>query len=121
MRKHSYNFFGSFIYAGQGLRDAIKKEPSLKIHMLSAVAAVVLGLTLGLTTIEWALLVLTISMVLVLELINTTIESLTDIVSPEMREAARITKDVAAAGVLVSAIAAAVIGALLFLPRLLPH
>ncbi|PIZ47085.1 hypothetical protein COY29_05695, partial [Candidatus Woesebacteria bacterium CG_4_10_14_0_2_um_filter_39_14] len=68
-------------------------------------------------SVEWAILTITIGLVLISEFINTSLEQIVDLVSPEKQEKAKIAKDVAAAGVLVSAIVAVLIGALLFLPK----
>ncbi len=83
------------------------------------ICAIILGIILKLSSIEWAILAITIGLVLILEFINTSLEQIVNIVSPEKQEKARIAKDVAAAGVLVSAIIAVLIGALLFLPKII--
>ena len=108
----------SFGYAFNGIKIALKQEPNLKIHLALALIALTSAYFLSFTLAEWALLVLTIALVLILELINTAIEAMTNILSPEKREAARVAKDVSAAAVLTSAITALVVGALLFLPKL---
>jgi len=81
------------------------------------VLAIALGIVLKLSSVEWAILTITIGLVLISEFINTSLEQIVDLVSPEKQEKAKIAKDVAAAGVLVSAIVAVLIGALLFLPK----
>ena len=83
------------------------------------ILVIILGLVLKLSLVEWAILIITIGLVLISEFINTSLEQIVDIVSPEKQEKARIAKDVAAAGVLVSAIVAVLIGALLFLPKII--
>lgn len=83
--KRDYTIFGSFKYALRGISDAIKREPNLIIHVATGFLACLLAVILKLNTIEWAILVLTIAMVLILEFINTTLEALTDIVSPKIR------------------------------------
>jgi diacylglycerol kinase len=119
MRLKSQNLFGSFYHAGRGVKDAVKQEPNLKIHIIFALLAVVGAFILHFSYIEFAIIVLTIAMVFVLELINTTLETVVDIVSPEIQEKARIAKDVSAAGVLLAAIASIIIVALLFLPKII--
>ena len=109
----------SFDYALQGLKAALNDEPNFKIHLIISILALLLGLYLKFSTTEWAILTLTIALVLVLELINTSIESFLDVVSPEKRPQVKKAKDTVAAAVLVSALASLVIGGLLFLPKLI--
>ncbi len=108
----------SFSFAFEGLKSASKNEPNLRIHLLFAVIVISLGLVLKLKALEFAIIILTISLVITLELINTMLEALVDLVSPEIRPAAKLAKDVAASAVLVSAITSIIVGLLIFLPRL---
>jgi diacylglycerol kinase len=109
----------SFVYASEGLIKALKDEPNLKIHFTFAILAITLAVILKLSNIEFAILTLSIGMVITLELINTMLEALVDLVSPEIKPQAKVAKDVSAAAVLMSAIVSLVIGALLFLPKIL--
>lgn len=109
----------SFPFAINGLRLALTSEPNLRIHFIIGSLAVILGLFLKFTPTELALLFLTIGVVIILELINTLLEALVDLVSPEIQEKARTAKDVSAAAVLISAILSLVVGGLLFLPKIL--
>ena len=118
-RKRDWSLVTSFKYASRGLRDALREETNLRIHLLVAVTALILAGYLRFNFLEWIILILTISLVFSLELINTTLETLTDIVSPEIKEKARIAKDVSAAGVMLAAFTAVIIGALLYLPKIL--
>ncbi len=116
---HNHPLLKSFRYAFDGFKTAFKQEPNLRFHLVVAIGAIVAGLFLHLSTTEWSILVITISMVIILELLNTTIEELVDLASPTIHPKAKIAKDVAAAAVLLSAITAVTIGVLLFLPKLL--
>jgi diacylglycerol kinase len=78
-----------------------------------------MGLVLGLSTLEWAIFVLTVGLVLAAEMVNTMIESLVDLVTGEYHNLARIAKDVAAGIVLLTSIGSVLVGTLIFLPRLL--
>lgn len=109
----------SFMYAFEGIRTALKEEPNFRIHFAISFVALILAYILKLTKVEWLILLTTIFLVLVLELINTTLEALVDIVSPETHPKAKIAKDVAAAAVLLSAIFAVIVGAVLFFPKIL--
>jgi rRNA maturation RNase YbeY len=108
----------SFGAAFAGLGDLFRTQRNARIHAVIVAAVLVVGLWLGLSLIEWALLVLTIALVFVAEILNTALESLVDLASPENRPLARRSKDLAAAAVLVTAILSVVMGLLVFLPRL---
>lgn len=79
-----------------------------------------MGIVLKLNSAEWLDLVIVITLVLILELVNTSIEAVVDLVSPEIREKAKLAKDMSAGTVLLASIGSIIIGALLFLPKLLP-
>lgn len=108
----------SFIYAFQGIKEGLKSEPNLKIHFIFAGVAVLLAKFLQFSNLEWTMLILTIFLVITLEFINTVVEKLVDIVSPEISEKARVAKDISAAVVLFGAMASIVIGLFLFLPKI---
>lgn len=112
------NIFGSFKYATRGLGDAFAGEPNFRIHFLIGVAAIVLAFILKFSPVEWAILFLTEVFVFAMELINTVLEQIVDIVSPQKQRKARIAKDVSAAFVLMSAIAAVAVGLVLYLPKI---
>lgn len=108
----------SFKYAFTGLLDLIKTQPNARIHLLVAIAVVVAGVYFKVSATEWCILILMIALVLVAEAFNTALEYLTDLVSPDYHPLAGKTKDVAAAGVLIFAIAAIIIGMIIFLPKI---
>jgi undecaprenol kinase/diacylglycerol kinase (ATP) len=107
----------SFGYAFSGLKTALKNEPNIRIHLLISLLAIILAFFLGFSPVEWIILAFTISFVLILELINTSLEALVNIVSPEIKEEARIAKDISAAAVFIGALLSLVVGAFLFLPK----
>jgi len=109
----------SFPFAIDGLSTAFRNEPNFRVHISFGLFALAIAILLKLTVIEMAILILTIGIVLILELLNTVLEALVDIVSPEVREQARIAKDVSAGAVLVSAIISIAIGVLLFFPKII--
>ena len=108
----------SFPFAISGLKIAFKNEPNLKVHLSFGLVAVILALKLGFNTLEMAVLILTVAIVILLELINTVLEAVVNLVSPEIKQQAKIAKDVSAAAVLVSAFFSLLIGACLFLPKI---
>lgn len=91
----------------------------MKVHFLLAFLAIALAFILKLSSTEWAVLILTIGLVLTLELVNTSLEEIVNIVSPEIQEKARIAKDVAAASVLISALVSILVACFLFLPKII--
>ena len=108
----------SFRYAFQGWFHVLQTQRNVWIH--SAIAAVVflLGLWVGLPPRDWAVIILTAALVFTAEFINTSIEAVVDLASPSKHPLAKIGKDVGAAPVLVSALAAILIGLLLLGPPL---
>lgn len=108
----------SFRYAFNGIRLLITGEPNAWIHCVAAACVVGGGAWLGLSATEWIVIVLVIGAVLAAEAINSSVEALADRVSPGYDEAIKRTKDLAAGAVLLLAIAAAIIGAIIFFPKL---
>ena len=96
----------------------VLQEPNAIIHVALAAAAVALGVYFQISTMEWVAVVLAISMVLGAEAMNTGIEKAVDLASPDWHATAGQAKDVAAAAVLICSIGAAVVGALIFVPKL---
>ena len=109
----------SFKFAADGIKEAFQSERNMKVHFLLMISVIILGLVLKLSLVEWAILIITIGLVLISEFINTSLEEIVNIVSLEIQEKAKIAKDVAAAGVLVSAIVSILVGIFLFLPKII--
>ena len=107
----------SFKYAGRGIARLISREHNAWIHCFVAVCVVLAGLWLGLSTLEWAAVVLCIGAVLAAEGINSAIEALCDRVSPDYDEAIKHAKDLAAGAVLILATMSVVVGLLIFIPK----
>lgn len=109
----------SFSYAIQGIKTAVKNEPNLRIHIVAATVTITLAAILKFNYLEWIILFIVIFFVIMLELINTVLESLVDLVSPEIKGEAKVAKDVSAAAVLFAAFISVVVGIILFGPKLL--
>ena len=109
----------SFGYAFKGIASLLKKEHTAWIQCLAIVVVTSLGFYFHITPTEWCIVLLCFGMVLAAEGFNTAIERLVDLVSPERHPVAGDVKDVAAGAVLICAIAAAIIGCIIFLPYLL--
>jgi diacylglycerol kinase len=117
-KMRSRNRLASFRYAFAGLAYVLRTQRNMWIHAVIAIGVVVLGLWLGLSLVEWALLVLTIALVFTAETANTIVETTIDLITQEHHPLAKVAKDVAAGAVLLSAMAAVVIGLLILGPRL---
>jgi len=100
------------------MKVALIKGRNFRIQFILGILASILAFVLKFSPAEWAILVIAIASVLILELINTSLESIVNIVSPEVRPEAKIAKDVAAASVLIASIASILIAIFLFLPKI---
>jgi diacylglycerol kinase len=111
-------FFKSFFYALAGLRAAVKSEQSFRLHIAATAAAVAMGLYVDISLASWGIVILAIGVVLAAELFNTALERLGDGFSGgAYNEFVKREKDLSAAAVLVTAIAALAVGVIfLFVP-----
>lgn len=109
----------SFLYAFEGILAGLKQERNMVIHFAAMATVVVFGALLGLNVTEWCLCIILFGAVIAAELLNTAVEAVVDLVSPESHALAKLAKDTAAGAVLVIAIAAAIVGAIIFGPKLL--
>ena len=108
-------------HAVDGINELIKSQQNAWVHALATVGVIAAGLILGVSAIEWCLLLLVITAVWVVEALNTAFEYLCDVVSPEFHPLVKKSKDVAAGAVLLSAVGAAAIGLIIFTPYLLAY
>ena len=110
--------FFAFKVAFQGLLLFFREGAHAKIHFLAAWLVVFLGWFFNISKTEWMVSLLCIALVLSLEAVNSAIEYLVDLASPDFHPLAKKSKDIAAAAVLIAAIFALIIGLLIFLPYL---
>lgn len=115
-KKFGVNTFNNAI---NGIIYTIKSETNMKIHLFCAILVLILSLITDISKLEIILIILLISIVISLELVNTAIEKIVDVISPEYSEIARIIKDIAAGAVLVVSLASIAIAYLIFYDRLL--
>ena len=108
----------SFRYAFAGLWYVLRTQRNAWIHAIATVGVIFLGLWLQIGLRDWALLILAIFIVWLAEIINTALEAITDLASPEVHPLARVGKDVGAGAVLLASITAFVLGLLVLLPAL---
>jgi diacylglycerol kinase len=108
----------SFRYAALGLKYCIQKEKNFQLHCIAAGIAIILGIAFNLSGMEWIIIIICIALVLALEMFNTAIEHLCNVVQPDVHPLVKVIKDVSAGAVLLMAIMAAICGAIIFLPKL---
>jgi diacylglycerol kinase len=111
-------FLASVRYALSGIALAVRKERNMRIHLIATAVVVLLALWIGLRPVEWAVLLALFGLVIGLELVNTAVERVVDLVSPERKPLAKEAKDAAAGGVLAAALFAAAVGLILLGPPL---
>lgn len=109
----------SFGYAFEGLFAVIKKERNMKIHCTAAILVVLFGFFLEISKTEWIICFLLFGLIMGLECVNTAVEAVVDLATEEIHPKAKLAKDAAAGAVLIAAIFAALIGMMIFLPKLL--
>jgi len=106
----------SFKHAGEGLFWALRTQPNFRIHFSLSTIAVLFGLWIGITRTEMLIIIFTILLGLMGEMINTSIEAMTDLISTEWHKEAKIAKDVGAGMMLLAAIGAVIIALYIFTP-----
>lgn len=108
----------SFVYAFEGIINTILHERNMQIHCCVTILVVIFGIFLHISLIEWLFCVVLFALVMSLELVNTALEATVDLVTDEKKPLAKKAKDAAAGAVLMSAIMAAIIGGIIFFPKL---
>ena len=115
IRRHTI----SLKHALDGLAWAYRTQPNYRVHVIVGIGVVGAGFFFHVSLVEWAILTGTIAMGLVIETINTAIESVADAITREWKEEIKIAKDVSAAAMLTYAVGASIIALLLFVPKML--
>ena len=114
MIEKSKNVITSFKYAFQGVFSAIKTERNLKIHISIMILVIIAGIFL-----KWIICIILFGLVIGGEMLNSAIETVVDIAMPEINPKAKFAKDVAAGAVLIFAISSAIIGLIIFIPKII--
>jgi len=112
-------FLLGFKYAFNGIIETVKSERNIKIHILVMILVIILGLALKIDITEWIICIILFGIVIAGEMFNTAIENVVDNLVTEKNEYAKLAKDVSAGAVLVLAVASAIIGFIIFLPKIL--
>jgi diacylglycerol kinase len=108
------NFLKSFVYAITGLRSAIRDQRNLKVQAIIAVLTLGAGFYFEITRTEWSFILFAIALVISLELMNSAVENLVDLVTTEHKPLAGKVKDIAAGAVLFASVMAVIIGVIVF-------
>jgi diacylglycerol kinase len=111
----------SFEYAWAGIRSCFKSEPNFRIHLVAAIVVILFSLLLNISATEWIAVVFCIALVLTMEMINTAIEKLCDVVHKEPHPVIKKVKDIAAGAVLLSAVFSLITAAIIFLPKIIMY
>ncbi len=112
-------FLHSFEYPIKGLRYAYRNEQNLAVDVGISILVLIASFIFKLSLTEWVVVIFTIGAVLSLELVNTAIEAVVDLVTEEYHPLAKVAKDTAAAAIFVIAIVAAIVGLIIFLPKII--
>ena len=112
-------FINSFKYPISGLRYAYKNEQNLEVDIGIAVIVIVLGFLFKISISEWAILTITVGLVISFELINTALEAVVDLITDKYHPLAKVAKDTSAAAVLILAIVSIIEGLIIFLPKII--
>jgi diacylglycerol kinase len=118
MSKQTMRVIKSFGWAFNGLKDCILHEKNFRIQYVLAIMVIIAGIFLGLSAIEWAIILLCFAVVLSFEIINSAVEKLCDLVCPDFNLTIKKVKDMSASAVLLSAIITFIIGCIIFLPKI---
>ena len=119
MQKRIKSLGNSFKYASQGIWSSFKSERNMKIHIFMMMLVILFGVLLDISLGEWITCIILFALVIGAELFNTAIETVVDMISLEKSPQAKLAKDISAGAVLVFAIAAAIIGFIIFIPKII--
>ena len=107
----------SFGFAFNGLKILILEEHNSRVHLVAAILVIIAGFFFQISILEWLAIILSIGFVITLEIINSAIENISNFISPEKHNSIKKIKDLSAAGVLISALTALIIGLIIFVPK----
>lgn len=120
LKKNSFHYqLISFGYAAKGIRHFFMNETKSGIHLIASIVAIVAGILLKISSMEWILISFAIGFVFVTEIINTAVEAIVNQVNQDRNQTAGVIKDLAAAAVLIASLTALVAGLIIFIPKLM--
>lgn len=108
----------SFTFALEGIRDTFKQERNMKFHSVIAIFVIIMGFLLHVSNLEWIFILFAIGGMLSLELLNTAVERVVDLVTKDNHPLAKQAKDAAAGAVFIYAVLSVIVGCIIFLPKI---
>jgi len=114
---NSKKLIRSFGYAIKGIKSVVSTETNMQIHLIIGLLVIICGFLFSISLTEWMLCLICIGLVFGMEMINTAIEKIVDLVSPESHPLAGLAKDIAAGAVLICAFISVVVGLTIFIPK----
>ena len=109
----------SFLYAGRGIKYCFKEEVNFRVHVLACAIVIAAGCFFSISLTEWLFVIVCCTLVMAMEMLNTAIEKMCNLISTEFHPAIKFIKDVSAGAVLVCAIGSAITGMAIFLPKII--
>ena len=111
--------FKSFNYAFRGLFKTFREEQNLKVQFFAALVVIILGWYFRISQLEWVILILVVGLVILMEIVNSAIERVTDVLKPRINDYVKEIKDIMAAAVMLASIIAVIVGLIIFVPYLI--
>ena len=112
-------FLNSFRFSWDGLKYAYKYEQSMTIHLVCTIFVIILGIWLKISALEWVICILGLGIIMAIELLNTAVEAVVDLASPEIHPLAKIAKDTASASVGVFSFITILVDCFIFIPKII--
>jgi undecaprenol kinase/diacylglycerol kinase (ATP) len=109
----------SFAFAWQGLRSCFLTQQNFRIHLMALLMVIILGSVLKINKTEWLIITVCSMLVLSMELLNTAIEKICNLITKDIHPVIKVIKDIAAAAVLIVAFGSFICGIIIFLPKIL--
>ncbi len=109
----------SFIYAGNGIKYCFKNEPNFRIHLLAIIVVIIMSCFFRISSTEWFFVIGCCTIVTSVEMLNTAMEKMCDLISKESHPLIKVAKDAGAGAVLICAAGSALIGVIIFLPKII--
>ncbi len=122
-KKDRWSWLKKFGYAFRGLFVSLKEESSLVVHFIIATIVIIVGIILNkyMTPVDWSIVVILIAIIIGMELLNTAIENVVDIIMFEYNAKAKKIKDISAAATLILTLASVVVGLVIFIPKIIEY
>ncbi|MHC0035872.1 diacylglycerol kinase family protein [Pseudoneobacillus sp. C159] len=118
-KKRQYKYVETFRFALEGIHNAFIQEKNFRFHIVFSIIVILLSFVLSISKTEWMFILICIGGMVILELINTAIERIVDLVTSDYHPLAKQAKDIAAGAVLIFACLSVIIGLIIFIPKLL--